>query len=155
MGPLIFLCNDLQETRMRVMKRGYILNKDIDVVLFFFVFLGLHPWHIEVPRLGINQNCSHQPTPQSQQHQIQAVSATYNTAPGNTGSLTHWARPGVESTSSWMLVEFVNHWTTPGTYNLLKWRFQNHVFVCVWGGGCYKSEIRTDDGAPLILTNNI
>ena len=21
--------------------------------LFFFVFLGLHPWHMEVPRLGI------------------------------------------------------------------------------------------------------
>ena len=20
---------------------------------FFFVFLGLHPWHVEVPRLGV------------------------------------------------------------------------------------------------------
>ena len=34
-------------------------------------------------------SCSHQPTPQTQQHQIQAASATYNTAHGNTGSLTH------------------------------------------------------------------
>ena len=27
-----------------------------------FIFLGLHPWHMEVPRLGMNQSCSHRPT---------------------------------------------------------------------------------------------
>jgi len=45
----------------------------------FFFFLGQHPWHMEVPRF----------TPQPQQHRIQAASATYTTADGNTRSLTH------------------------------------------------------------------
>ena len=35
------------------------------------------------------------------------MSATYTTAHGNAGSLTHRARPGREPASSWILVEFV------------------------------------------------
>ena len=46
---------------------------------------------------------------------IPAVSATYNTAHGNTRSLTRWARPGIEPTTSLFLVRFVNHWATTGT----------------------------------------
>ena len=46
---------------------------------------------MEVPRLGLHLSCSCQPT-----------------AHGNVGSLTHWARPGIEPTSSWMLVSFVS-----------------------------------------------
>ena len=38
------------------------------------------------------------------------MSSTYTTAYGNTGSLIHWARPGIKPTSSWMLVVFINHW---------------------------------------------
>ena len=53
--------------------------------------------------------------PQSQQVGIQAASPTYTTAHGNAGSLTPWARPGIEPTSSWFLVRFVNHWTMKGT----------------------------------------
>ena len=34
------------------------------------------------------------------------MSATYTTAHGNTGSLTHWVRPGIKPLSSWMLVRF-------------------------------------------------
>ena len=30
-------------------------------------------------------------------------------------SLTHWARPGVRPTSSWILVGFLTHWGTIGT----------------------------------------
>ena len=52
--------------------------------------------------------------PQPQQCQIWATFATYTTAHSNTGSLTHWARPGTEPTTSWFLVEFVNHWATTG-----------------------------------------
>ena len=33
-----------------------------------------------------------------------AMSATYITAHGNAGSLTHWARPGITPTTSWFLV---------------------------------------------------
>ena len=71
---------------------------------FFFVFLGLHPWHMEIPRLGVNRSCSCWPTPQ--QRQIRAVSATYTIAHGSAGSLTHWARPRTERRSSWLLVMF-------------------------------------------------
>ena len=48
----------------------------------------------------------HQPEPQ--QCGIQAASATYTTAHGNAGSLTHWARPGIESEISWFLVGFIS-----------------------------------------------
>ena len=45
---------------------------------------------------------------QSQQHRIQAASATYTTANGNTRFLTHWVRPGIKPTTSWFLVVFVS-----------------------------------------------
>ena len=46
---------------------------------------------------------------------IWTASATYTTAQGNSGSLTHWARPGIELATSWFLVGFVNHCTMTGT----------------------------------------
>ena len=78
----------------------------MDFLLFFyfvfiftllsFVFLGPHPRHMEVPRLGgpirptaAGLNHSHWPTPQPQQCQILAVPVTYTTAHSNAGSLTH------------------------------------------------------------------
>ena len=62
----------------------------------FLSFLGPHWCHMEVPRLGYNQSCSCRPIPQPQQHGIQATSVSYTIAHGNTGSLTPWARPGIE-----------------------------------------------------------
>ena len=38
--------------------------------VFFSVFLGLNPWHMEVPRLGLNQSCSCWPILQPQQRGI-------------------------------------------------------------------------------------
>ena len=46
------------------------------------------------------------PQPQPQQCGIWVLSVTYSTAHGNTGSLTHWARAGIEHESSWILVWF-------------------------------------------------
>ena len=46
--------------------------------------------------------------PQPQQCRVRAASVTYTTAQGNSGSLTHWARPGIESASKWILVGFVS-----------------------------------------------
>ena len=66
----------------------------------FFFFLGPHPRHMEVPRLGSSQSYDCRPMPQPQPRQIQASSATYTTAPSNARSLTHWARPGIEPASS-------------------------------------------------------
>ena len=69
-------------------------------------FLGLHPWHMEIPRLGLNRSYNSQPTPQTQQRGIQATSAMYTTAHSNHGSLTHWSKPWIEPMSSWILVWF-------------------------------------------------
>ena len=79
------------------------------------LFLELHPWHIKVPRLGLDWSCSYQPKLQPQQYRIQAASATYGTTHGNTRSLTHWARPGIKPTSSQILVGFIIHWAMTGT----------------------------------------
>ena len=46
------------------------------------------------------------------QREIQAASATYTTAHGNAGSFTHCAGPGIEPTSSQILVGF---WVMKGT----------------------------------------
>ena len=83
-----------------------------DLIFFFcflfFCFLGPHLWHVEVPRLGSNQSCSHWPIPQPQQHQIRAASMTYTTAHGDAGSLTHWVRSGIEPETSWFLVRLLD-----------------------------------------------
>ena len=80
----------------------------------FFLFVCLFclfrvcPQHIYVPRLESHRSYSCRSTPQPQQHQIQATSVTCTTAHGNARSLTHWARPGIEPTSSWILVGFIS-----------------------------------------------
>ena len=68
----------------------------------------MHPWHMKVLSLGVESSYSCQPVTQPQQHQILAVSVTYSTAHSNAGSFTHWARPGIEAASSWILVGFVS-----------------------------------------------
>ena len=45
----------------------------------------------------------------------QSASATYTTALGNARSSTHGARPGIEPSTLWFLVRFVNHSATTGT----------------------------------------
>ena len=50
-----------------------------------------------------------------------ATSTTYTTAHGNARSLTHWARPGIEPTTSWFLVRFVSAAS--------RWEL---LFVCFW-----------------------
>ena len=82
---------------------------------FFFSFLGPHPRHMEVSRPGVESEL-----------QLTAYTTTIATwdlshicdlchSCGNTGSLTHWARPGIKPTSSWILAGFVTCWTTTGT----------------------------------------
>ena len=48
----------------------------------------------------------------SQQCWIQATFSTYATACGNARHSTHWTKPGIQPTSSWMLVGFI-----PLSYN--------------------------------------
>ena len=75
---------------------------------FFFLvfFLGPQVWHMEVPRLGVK---------------LELQLLAYTRAHSNAGSLTLWARPGMEPLSSWILVKFVNRWATARTPNV--WSF--------------------------------
>ena len=86
------------------------------IAFLFFFFLGPHPWLMEVPRLGVESQLQ-LPTyaiatatrevsyiyglhHSSQQHQIQ----------------THWARPGIDPASSWILARFAStvlQWELP------------------------------------------
>ena len=72
----------------------------------FFHFLEPHLRHMEVPDQGLNQSCSHRLHHRHRQCRIRAMSVTYTPAHGNTRSLTHGARPGIEPVSSWILVGF-------------------------------------------------
>ena len=59
--------------------------------------------------------------PEPQQCRIWATSATYTTAHGNAGSLTHWTRPGIEPVYLWVLVRFISsepRWELLGLYLL-------------------------------------
>ena len=76
---------------------------------------GPYVWHIEVSRLGIESELYFRPTPQPQQQGTWAKPSTYTTLHSNTRSLTHWARPGIEPASSWILVGFLTRWATMGT----------------------------------------
>ena len=66
---------------------------------FFFFFMAASATY-EVPRQGFESELQLQPTPQPWQHWIWATSVTYATICGNTGSLPHWVRPGIEPASS-------------------------------------------------------
>ena len=100
-------------------------------ILFFLPFLGPHLQHMEVPRLrgpigavGASLCQSHS----NMGSRLRLV--TYTTAHGNTRSLTHWARPGMEPATSSFLVGLVNHWAATGTPHLL---FKcHHLAISVW-----------------------
>ena len=100
------------------MKANFILEKHTmwgQTVFFFFGLFRATPVAYGGSQArGSNQSCSCWPTPQPQQCQIQAASANCTAAQGNTSSLTHWARPGIEPVSSWTSqIRFC--WTTTGT----------------------------------------
>ena len=74
---------------------------------FLFFFRAAAPQHMEVSRLGVVSELSNWPTSQPQQLSTWAMSVTYTTAHGNARFLTHWLRPGIEPTSSWILIGFI------------------------------------------------
>ena len=83
----------------------------IFISLFFSFFLffgggGLHPQHMEVPRLGVELALQLLAYTTAIATLDLSCSETYTIAHVNTQSLTHGARPGIEPTSSWILVGF-------------------------------------------------
>ena len=83
--------------------------------VLFFVFLGPHPWSMEVSRLGVKS-------------ELQLLAYTTATA---TPHLSHvcdlhassrqrwilnpWVRPGIKPMLSWILARFLTCWATTGT----------------------------------------
>ena len=68
-----------------------VLQSHIVFVLFCSVFYRLHPWWNSQARGLIGATAAHLPT-----------------AIATPDPLTHWARPGIELASSWILVRFVS-----------------------------------------------
>ena len=114
---------------------GFLPHGNIRNPFFFFLSRAILVayWSPQAAR-GLNWNCSYRTTLQPQQLGIWVASATYTTAHGTTGSLTHWARPEIEPVSSWILVKFVTCWATIGTPgNLLSLDFSFYAWVICYG----------------------
>ena len=74
------------------------------------VLLRLHPWHMEVPRLGIESELQLQAYASATAlWDLSHICNLYTTAQGNAGSLTHGVRPGIEPTSSWIMARSLTH----------------------------------------------
>ena len=65
--------------------------------------------------------------PQPQQRGIWAASGTYTRAHGKAGSLTHWARPGIEPTTSQTLCWVLN----PLSHKRNSWLFFFYVLLLI------------------------
>ena len=63
------------------------------LICIYFCCLGLHPQHLEVPRLGVQSELQH---------------PAYTTVHSNARPLTHWARSGIEPATSWLLIRFIS-----------------------------------------------
>ena len=68
-------------------------------IVYFFFLRATHAAYGS-SQARFNWSCSQQPMPQPQQHQIWAMSTTYDTVQGNPRSLTCWVRPNIKPTSS-------------------------------------------------------
>ena len=106
--------------------RGDSQVKNLYLIYLFLSFLGLNPWHMEVPRLGVESE------PQTPAYTTATVmwdwKCVFNLhySYGNAGSLTHWVRSGIKLESSGMIVGFINHWATKGTLNFCSF-FSNPI----------------------------
>ena len=87
----------------------------------FFLFLGPHLQHMEVPRLGVESELYLPAYTTATAIQDLRGMCNYTTAHNNTRSLTHWVRPEMEPASSWILVRFIT--TEP-------WWEPHKVFLC-------------------------
>ena len=89
--------------------RSDLLRKSVKWNIFFSFFLQLHLQHVEVPRLGVNMELQlpayTTATATPDLSHICHLHHSYR----NARSLTQWARPGIEPTSSLILCWVLNH----------------------------------------------
>ena len=77
--------------------------------------------HVEVPRLWVKLEL-----------QLPAYTIAHSS---NTRSLTHWAKPGIEPTSSWILMGFL---TTEPQEELQTYEVLRRILLCL---SCWESEM--------------
>ena len=84
---------------------------------------------------------------------IGAIAAGLHHSHSNSGSLTHWARPGIEPVSSWILIRFSHHCVKKGTPGLWFWHFKKLWFWGLWFSKCVvpKSSASASPGNLLEL----
>ena len=86
----------------------------IALLLFFMVMIIVVVPMLQMNKLNLQYFFLFRATPvaygsSQARGQIQAASETYATVHQNTRSLTYWDRPGIEPTSSWILVRFLTY----------------------------------------------
>ena len=105
---------------------------------FFFFFFHAVPATYRSSQTMVRLELQLWSIPQPWQHRIQATSATHATACGNTTSLTHWARPGIELTPSWTLCQVFyplihnrnSSWFHFTYHPYLKWNIISQGLLC-------------------------
>jgi len=92
---------------------------------FFFLFLGPHPWYMEVIR-----------------GPIRAAATGLHHSHSKARSLTHWVRPGINPASSRILVGFLTHWAATRTLNVSNIFIKNVFYsiiitMCLFNWTCW------------------
>ena len=87
------------------------------IISVIFGFLGPHPWHMEVPRLGVQLELQLLAYTTATEMWDLSLIFDLHQSSRQRRSLTHWARPGIQPASSWILFGFINHWASKGTPN--------------------------------------
>ena len=85
------------------------------LLLLLFCLFRATPETCGSPRLGVKSQLQLPAYTTATVTQDPNHVSTYTTAQGDVGSLTHWARPGIEPASSWILVRFIKSGATMGT----------------------------------------
>ena len=80
---------------------------------FVVVVFGLHLRHMEVLRLGVELGLQLPAYAIATATPDPSLICDLHHSSWHSGSLTHWARPGIKPVSSWILVNF--HWAMTGT----------------------------------------
>ena len=87
----------------------------------------------------MNRSCSCWPTSEPEQHPIWVTSVTYTTAHSNSGSLSHWARPGIKPKSSQTLSQVLNLLSHNGNSHK---KSLNWALVTIFSTWIYSSALR-------------
>ena len=126
-----------RENIYRILVKGFPQSSYLPFLFFlFFFFLGWLLGHMEIPRLGIQSEL--------QLPAYTTVTATWDLSCVCSLHCSLWqhrilnpvSEPGMEPSSSWILVRFVTHWATKGTPSvyLFLWEHLSSIFRSFkWG----------------------